>query len=615
MGQWSWVVLVGVVGLVACGPEDSAAPHEPPITMEQDPLPGVRDGGVPSQEQRPDQPLPLPPPEAQPVPPPESRPEPPAEEGWPDTGTPGPRPMDFPSVQTRVPVINLQVAPADLAWLEANPHTDEPVPVVMTLEGQSAPGQLRFRGASTRTAPQKSFKVELDKSYEFAGRDKFELLAQWFDSGKLTEKFAVDLFVAMNLQVPRARYVRVSINGVPNGLYVDMEHVGKDYLKAHNLEKGASIYRGGARNGEMTLHRGSYQDDFEKKTNETTGTEDLQAFLTWINLSDDLVFEARLERYVDVEAYLGNLAADMLISNNIIEDARGYWVHELTKDRWQYTPWDLNNALMLHWRTWDPLDPPISQRWPQSFSLYDPWVQRIYELRLNERASQRPTWSVLNTRIWDRPALRARVLAKLEAALNGPFTEAKANAHIDRLWAIAGPELARDPYVSAPHMVRSKDFLKQYVRERRAYLLGKLEELKAHGGGPLVIRELNAGSSGYVDLFNRGTTAINLAGYELTNDLRNVSRYRLPPVTLAPGKGLRLPADGNTAAGPLHLPFTLSRQGGEVGLFNGNLKSGSGKPRVYAPEDVVYYGPLARGTVYGRKTPQSEDFERRPWVR
>jgi spore coat protein H len=578
--------------------------------MDQEPLPGVRDGGVPSQDYRPEPPpsLPLPP---------EPRPELPSspDAGTPDAGTPGPKPMEYPTVQTRVPAINLQIDPVDLAWLEANPHTDETVPVVMTLEGQSAPGQLRFRGASTRTAPQKSFKIELDPGYEFADRDHFELLAQWFDSGKLTEKFAVDLFVAMNLQVPRARYVKVSVNGVPNGLYVDMEHVGKDYLKAHNLEKGSSIYRNGARNGEMTLRRGSHQDDFEKKTNETTGTADLQEFLSWINLSDDAVFEAKLEKYVDVEAYLGNLAADMIISNNIIEDARGYWVHQHNKDVWQYTPWDLNNALMLHWRTWDPLDPPISQRWPQSFSLYDPWVQRIYELRLGERATQRPTWSVLNTRIWDRPALRARVLAKLEAALAGPFTEEKANAHIDALWNRIAPELAADPYISNAHMVRSRDFLKRYVRERRAYLLSVMNALRNHGNGPLVIHELNAGSSGYVELFNRGTTAINLAGYELTHDLRNVTRHRLPAHTLAPGQSVRLHATGNTAAGPLHLPFTLSRQGGEVGLFNGNLKSDSGKPRVYAPEDVVYYGPLNRGTVYGRKTPQSEDFEHRPWVR
>jgi spore coat protein H len=523
--------------------------------------------------------------------------------------------MEYPPVQTRVPAIDLLIDPEDLAWLEAHPHTEETVPVVMVLDGERAPGQIRFRGASTRTAPQKSFKIELDKGYELHDRDKFELLAQWYDSGKLTEKFAVDLFVAMNLQVPRARYVRVSINGQANGLYVDMEHVGKDYLKHHSLEKGSSIYRCGARNCELTPQRGSHQDDFEKKTNESTGTADLEAFLAWVNRSDDAVFEAKLERYVDVEAYLGNLAADILISNNVIEDSRSYWVHEHNKDRWQYTPWDLNNALMLHWRTWHPLDPPITNRWPQGFSLYDPWVQRMYELRLNERAYQRPTWNVLNTRIWDRPALRARLLAKLEAALEGPFTEQKANAQIDALWAIVGPELARDPYISPEHVARTRDFLKQYVRERRIYLRKTLDALKNHGNGPLVIREINAGSSGYIDLYNRGTTPISLQGYELTNDLRNAGRHRLPNLTLAPGQNLRLHASGNPAAGPTHLPFTLSRQGGEVGLFNGNIKSNSGKPRVYGPEDILYYGPLPRGMVYGRKTPQSEDFERRPWVR
>jgi spore coat protein H len=618
MGRWNWILMAVIVGLGACGPEPLAPSEEFPVTLDQEPLPSHRAPGTPPLEPSTNEPPPSPP-EAQPVPPaprpPESQPVPP-DEGLPqEEDSSGNRPMEFPTVQTRVPVFELHIAPEDLAWLEANPHSDESVPVVVVHEGQRATGQIRYRGASTRTVPQKSFKIELDKGYEFADRDKFELLAQWFDSGKLTEKFAVDLFVALGLQVPRARYVRVSINGQPNGLYLDMEHVGKDYLKHHNLERTASIYRCGARNGELTLQRGSHQDDFEKKTNEETGTADLEAFLAWVNRSDDGEFEAKVERHVDIEAYLGNLAADMLISNNIIEDARGYWVHELVKDRWQYTPWDLNNALMLHWRTWAPEDPPISNRWPQSFSLYDPWVQRIYELRLGERPTQRPTWSVLNTRIWDRPALRSRLLAKLEAALSGPFTEEKANAHIDALWNLVAPELAQDPYVSQAHVARTRAFIKQYVRERRAYLQKTLNALRAHGSGPLAIYEVNAGSSGYVELVNRGTTPISLAGYELTSDLRNVSRHRLPALTLAPGQRLRLIADGNTAAGPTHLSFTLSRQGGEVGLFNGNLKSDSGQTRVYTPEDIIYFGPLPRGTVYGRKAPQSEDFERRPWVR
>jgi spore coat protein H len=575
MWRWGLLVVVGVTGLVACGPEALEPPVEPGGTTESDPLPSnpMAPSGDPSR---------------------------PAV-AIPGIGMPnlGPSWGEYPPLQTRIPVFELQIAQADLDRLDADPNTNETVPVVVVLDGERAPGQVRYRGASTRDLPQKSFKIELDPGYELADRDHFELLAEWYDSAKLTEKFAADLYSALGLPVPRARYARVSVNGQPNGLYLDMEHVGKDYLKHHAMERSASIYRCGARNCELTLQPGSsYQGDFEKKTNEDTGHADLTAFLAWVNRSDDAEFEAKLERFVDVEAYLGNLAADALISNNIIEDSRSYWIHEHLKDRWQYTPWDLNNAQMLYWRTWSPDDPPITTRWPQVFSLYDPWVQRMYETRVTERPGQRPTWNVLNTRIWDRPALRERLIAKLEAALDGPFSEGNANEHIDALWRLVKPELERDPYISAQHFPKAQQFLKRYVRERATFLRGQLNTLKAHGNGPLVIREVNA--------------ALSLEGYELTNDLRATTRYQLPTLSMTPGQVLRFRASGNTSLGPMHLPFTLSRSGGEVGLFDGRRVSASGRPLLYNPVDAIYFGPLPSGTVYGRKTPQSEDFERRP---
>jgi spore coat protein H len=237
------------------------------------------------------------------------------------------------------------------------------------------------------------------------------------------------------------------------------------------------------------------------------------------------------------------------------------------------------------------------------FSLYDASVQKTWEERVAEDPTQRPTWSVLATRVWDRPALRERLLAKLEAAMAGPFTEEKAGAHIDALWRVVGPELDKDPYVSREHAARAKGFLKDYVRGRRTYLKNLMATLRAHGSGALVIREVSAGSRGYIEVLNRGTAPLDLMGYAVTNDLREPKKYRLPPLPLAPGQVLRLVADGNTEAGPTHLPFMLSRSGGEVGLFDGT--------HVYGPLDVLYYGPLPSGTVYSRKGPGSDDFERR----
>ncbi|QSQ22229.1 CotH kinase family protein [Pyxidicoccus parkwayensis] len=573
-GAGGWVV--GLVGLLACGPGTPAAPK------------GVAPA---SEEVRPGRP----------------------DEAVSDAGTPTASTGEYPPVQSTVPTFALQVAPGDLQKLNADPTSNESIPCTVTLDGTRATGRMRYRGASTRDLPQKSYKIELGPGQELGDRDHFELLASWSDGGKLTEKFAVDLYQAMGLPVPRARYARVSVNGEPQGLYLDMEHVGKDWLKHHGHERDASIYRCGHRNCELTPKPGSYQSNFEKKTNETTGREDLTAFLEWVNRSDDVRFEEELERRVDVEAYLGNLAADLLISNSLIEDSRSFWVHALHADRWTYVPWDLNNARMLYWRTWNPASAPVVDRWPQPFTLYDPAVQELFETRVTTRPEQRPAWSVLATRVWDRPALRARVLAKVEAALEGPFSEAKAQAHLDALWKVVEPELRNDPYTSAEHVKRARQYLRDYVRGRRAYLLKTLDALRAHGSGPLVIREVATGTTGYVELYNRGTRALELGNYEVTNDLRATVRARLAQGTLGPGQAVRLTASGDTSKGPLHLPFTLSRNGGEVGVFDRERRSkATGRAVLYGPEDAVWFGPLPAGTVYGRKGGgESEDFERR----
>lgn len=527
---------------------------------------------------------------------------------------PAPLAGEYPPVQSTVPTFSLELSAADLERLQADPSSDVSFPCTVTLEGARATGRVRYRGASTRELPQKSYKIELDPGQELEDRDHFELLASWSDGGKLTEKFAVDLYRALGLPVPEAHYARVRVNGAPQGLYLDMEHVGKDWLKHHHFERDASIYRCGHRNCELTLKPGPYQGDFDKKTNEDTGREDLTAFLAFVNRSDDASFEAELERRVDVEAYLGNLAADMLVSNALIEDSRSFWVHALHADRWTYVPWDLNNARMLYWRTRSPEAAPEVGRWPQSFTLYDPAVQESFETRVTARPEQRPTWSVLATRVWDRPALRALVLAKLEAALAGPFSEERALAHVDALWKVVEPELAEDPYASAEHVKRARRFLEDYVRGRRAYLSQVMEILRAHGSGPLVIREVTTGGSGHVELYNRGPRELELGRYEVTSDLRATARFRLPAMTLGPGQAVRLLASGDTTRGTLHLPFTLSADGGEVGVFDGERRSElTGRPVLYGPEDAVWYGPLPAGTVYGRRGGgEGEDFERRP---
>lgn len=524
---------------------------------------------------------------------------PPASHGFPESGAPG----EYPAVEPEVVDVGLEIAPADLAVLDADPFADTMVPARFTLRGASAPAVVRYRGSSSRTHPQRSFKVDLVGGAELDGRDRFALLSQWRDPGKLTQRFTLDLFRALGLPAPRARYVRLSLNGVPNGVYLDKERVVGEFLAGHGLEAGASIYHCGSRDCELKLGPpGPYQQGFEKSRNEELPRDDLDELLRVVNRTDDDDLVAFLSARMDLDAYLGDLAVDALVSNVLVEDSGAYQIHELERDRWVWVPWDLDNMLARRQRLTPATDPPRGvRRDPRVFTVYDPYVERTYRERLLEHAAQRPTWSVLATRLWDIPETRERIARWIEAALAGPFSEEKASAHLERLWAAAGEALLAEPYAVPGLTETSAAFLERFVRERRAFLAGTLDAIRAHGSGPLVLNELGfgGGAQAFVELYNRGGVAVDLGGLCVTDDLRTPDRHALPPGLVVPPRGhLVLVADGSTAPG--HLPFAPSTRGGELGLF----RCGT----VHDPLDVVYFGPHAAGRAYGRAPDGAERF-------
>ncbi len=83
-------------------------------------------------------------------------------------------------------------------------------------------------------------------------------------------------------------------------------------------------------------------------------------------------------------------------------------------------------------------------------------------------------------------------------------------------------------------------------------------------------------SSDYVEVENRGSQAVSLAGYGLTDSASNPAKYRFPNVTLQPGEHVIVLAAGEETASAdtqdLVAPFKLSRLGSTVALFDADDK-------------------------------------------
>ncbi len=111
-----------------------------------------------------------------------------------------------------------------------------------------------------------------------------------------------------------------------------------------------------------------------------------------------------------------------------------------------------------------------------------------------------------------------------------------------------------------------------------------------------------SGYDDWVEIYNAGEAAIDLAGFTLTDDLSLPGTWSFPADTatvLAPGGFLLVWADDEAWQGPLHASFKLSANGEELGLF---LADGT-------PIDFLVFGPQIADVSYGRVTDGGEPWD------
>jgi spore coat protein H len=258
----------------------------------------------------------------------------------------------MPPLQGELPSYEITIAPETLAEFERRPGLAAQA-ATFSFQGKSQPVGLRLRGSSARSFPKRSWRIEFPEGVKFDGRRKHNLIAEYQDSTLMVEKLGYDLLRALGVPAPHARYVRLTINGVYQGVYLDLERVDKNFLDRHGFDDDdASIYRCGARDCELKPWRMPYQTEWDKKTNENVGQEDIHALEDAICHTPEPGLVRTLEERMELERYLRALVADALISNYVIQDSRSYFIHDRVTGRWSYVPWDVNNSVATWWPTY-----------------------------------------------------------------------------------------------------------------------------------------------------------------------------------------------------------------------------------------------------------------------
>jgi hypothetical protein len=107
----------------------------------------------------------------------------------------------------------------------------------------------------------------------------------------------------------------------------------------------------------------------------------------------------------------------------------------------------------------------------------------------------------------------------------------------------------------------------------------------------------------WVEIYNPGDSAVNMAGMYLTDDLANPAKWQIPAGVTIPAKGyLVFWADEDKGQGIMHTSFKLSKSGEEIGLFDTDARGN-------AAIDTVIFAEQATDVSQGRMYDGGE-----PWV-
>ena len=263
--------------------------------------------------------------------------------------------------ETRLPVVELQVAPGDLEEILASPDTKIWKPVVANLAGVAASGKIRLHGGSSKTHPKKSLRVKLaDGNARADGRDTLVLRAEWSDRTLLRYWLGLQVFASVTIETPisKARFIHLRLNDRFHGVMLDVERIDDQFLAARGLDPDGSLYEadpplavsvpGGNLTplADLAAYRQVYQHH-EGKIDYSDLVALIEVALAW----SEEDFAAKANQVVWVEETLRYMAT-MAVIQNQDHIKKNYYLYrdpQAADCRWRLIPWDLDLSFGRLW--------------------------------------------------------------------------------------------------------------------------------------------------------------------------------------------------------------------------------------------------------------------------
>ncbi|MEN8249890.1 MAG: CotH kinase family protein [Bacteroidota bacterium] len=354
-----------------------------------------------------------------------------------------------------IAIVKITMNPTDKAFMldEANIWSDVYLPAQFRFINSLMDTTLSFnvgirlRGNTSRSHPKKSFKL---KFKEFGGEKfydlkKFNLKAENNDPSMIRELMTLQTFRKANAPAARSHHAEVYINDEYMGLYLNVEQIDDEFVQARFFYDEGNLYKC-SWGATLTTENAIYDNNlFELEINEDINDRSgLANFIQVLNNTPDADFEEAIESVFNVTSYLRVLAVEALTGHwdGYSFNQNNFYLYENNATGLiEFIPYDVDNTFGMDWvdRDWatrDVLD------WPK-------------------HGEPRP----LTKRILGRERYFYLYKAKLDALLNGDFSEAYFYPVFDSFKSMLDNSVLRDTYFPLTFGFTYTDFQSSYTEQ------------------------------------------------------------------------------------------------------------------------------------------------------
>jgi hypothetical protein len=269
------------------------------------------------------------------------------------------------------------------------------------------------------------------------------------DASHMNQCLGYALFRDAGVPAPRCNFARVAVNGDDLGIYVNVEPIGKPFLRQHFDDDGGNLYE-----GTLSDFRAGWTGTFERKTNEQSDPSraDIDAVVAALSAGGDPI--AALEPRVDLDRFVSLWAMESLAGHvdGYANNQNNFYLYSDPQDgRFTFIPWGAD----------------------QLFDNGEEPGRGNAPLIMTEGA--------LAGALYADAGGRARYVARLRELLDGTWQTESRLAEVERMRRMLAPHLpARDLAAFEAGVGR----LERFLRERPAAVRARLAALPAEPVSP-----------------------------------------------------------------------------------------------------------------------------------